>query len=78
MGVNRCICRNVHFTRIADAARVAGPDLARLGEITGCGTGCGMCLPYIKRMLITGCTNVPVMTQQEIAALMKDERVPTR
>ncbi len=78
MGVNRCVCRNVPFSRIADAAREVGPDLAKLGEITGCGTGCGMCLPYIKRMLITGCTNVRVMTHHEIAELMKGERVPVR
>lgn len=78
MGVNRCVCRNISFARIAAAAQVVGHDLAKLSETTGCGTGCGMCLPYIKRMLQSGCANVPVMTHQEIADILKGEHVPLR
>lgn len=77
MGVSRCICRDVPFARIAEVAREVGPDLGKLSAVTGCGTGCGMCMPYIKRMLLTGQTNVPVMTHREIEALLKDERVGT-
>ncbi|MBI1190737.1 MAG: hypothetical protein GC200_08685 [Tepidisphaera sp.] len=73
MGVDRCICRDVSFARIQRVAQEIGPELSKLREATGCGSGCGMCVPYIKRMLITGKTNVPVMTHREIEALVKDE-----
>ncbi|MFA6044333.1 MAG: hypothetical protein WC718_05065 [Phycisphaerales bacterium] len=78
MGVNRCICRNVPFAHIAAVAREVGNDLAILSEKTGCGTGCGMCLPYIKRMLQSGRTDVPVMTHREIEELLKDEQLPLK
>ena len=78
MGVNRCICRNVPFTQIALVAREVGNDLAKLSEKTGCGTGCGMCLPYVKHMLRTGLTTVPVLSHHEIAELMKGQQVPPK
>lgn len=66
MGVNRCICHDVPFTELKSMLEGdPGTTLHELARKTGCGTGCGMCVPYIKRMMETGETDLPVMTRAE-------------
>jgi bacterioferritin-associated ferredoxin len=60
MGVNRCVCRGVKFTTLLALSKRVGPDIDRLAEETGCGTSCGLCIPYILEMLRTGKTDIPV------------------
>jgi NAD(P)H-nitrite reductase large subunit len=37
----------------------------KLMERTQCGQGCGLCEPYIKIMLRTGETAIPVLTAEQ-------------
>jgi bacterioferritin-associated ferredoxin len=52
--VSRCICRNTAFAELLPRARANGWDLAALMAETGCGAQCGLCRPYLRRMLRTG------------------------
>jgi bacterioferritin-associated ferredoxin len=52
--ISRCICRNVPFSELLPRARAAGWSLADIIRETGCGGQCGLCRPYLSRMLRTG------------------------
>jgi bacterioferritin-associated ferredoxin len=52
--VSRCICRNTVFADLLPRARASSWTLADLMRETGCGAQCGLCRPYLKRMLQTG------------------------
>ena len=52
--VSMCLCRGVPFGELLPRARAAGWDLETLMRETGCGAGCGLCRPYLRRMLLTG------------------------
>lgn len=52
--IDRCTCRQVPFARLLPRARAAGWALADLVRETGCGNQCGLCRPYLRRMLATG------------------------
>jgi bacterioferritin-associated ferredoxin len=52
--VNRCLCRNLLFSELLPRARAAGWSLLDLMSETGCGAQCGLCRPYLRRMLRTG------------------------
>lgn len=64
--VDRCVCKSVSFVRLKELADQGHADLDALSKKTGCGTGCGMCVPYIRVVLATGRTNLPIMTSFEI------------
>ncbi len=71
MAVNRCICHDVPFTelkRLADD----GADFAELQKKTGCGTGCGMCANYVRVMLATGITDLPVLHPSQIQRILDE------
>jgi bacterioferritin-associated ferredoxin len=84
MGVTRCVCREVPFGVVARAAeelRRAGCDvtLGMIIEATGAGTGCGSCRPYLARTIMTGATNLPVMSPTECRAWLDEAAgAPTR
>ena len=52
--VSRCICRNTAFAELLPKARAHSWDLLALMGETGCGAQCGLCRPYLRRMLRTG------------------------
>ena len=52
--VSMCLCRGVPFRELLPRARAAGWDLEALMRVTGCGAQCGLCRPYLRRMLATG------------------------
>jgi bacterioferritin-associated ferredoxin len=52
--VSRCICRNTPFTELLPRARSNDWSLEDLMRETGCGAQCGLCRPYLRRMLRTG------------------------
>jgi bacterioferritin-associated ferredoxin len=56
LSISRCVCRNVEFSELLPRARAAGWSLAELVGQTGCGGQCGLCRPYLSRMLRTGQT----------------------
>jgi bacterioferritin-associated ferredoxin len=68
MGVTRCICRDVPFEVLKRLADSGVGSLDGLQRQTGCGTGCGMCLPYVLRLLESGQTDQPVMSAAEFDA----------
>jgi bacterioferritin-associated ferredoxin len=58
--VDRCVCHNITFAELKEIALRLGNDPERVSRETGCGEGCGMCMPYIHRMIATGETEFPV------------------
>lgn len=65
MFVDRCVCHRVPF-RLLDQiverehdveTETAEQIIEALSARTGCSTGCGMCRPYILRMIETGQTS---------------------
>ena len=52
--VNRCICRDRSFADLLLLARSNSWTLVDLIRETGCGGQCGLCQPYLRRMLATG------------------------
>ena len=54
LNINRCVCRARSFEELYRLARARGWSLADLVRETGCGAGCGLCRPYLRRMLETG------------------------
>lgn len=69
MAVDRCYCRDVTFEELRALAAQTGADVDRLGDLTGAGTGCGLCRHYIRVVLATGRTSLPVLTEAEADAL---------
>lgn len=63
--VDRCVCHNVTFAELVKIHRETGADLDQLQRLTGCGTGCGMCVPYIRVALQTGKVRLAVMHGSE-------------
>lgn len=52
--ITHCLCRRQPFAGLLPQARRQGWDLATLMRETGCGAQCGLCRPYLRRMLVTG------------------------
>jgi bacterioferritin-associated ferredoxin len=52
--ITMCVCRQMPFARVLPLARAGGWDLEDIARATGCGAGCGLCRPYLRRMLATG------------------------
>lgn len=52
--VDRCICRSTPFENLLRLARTHGWTLEDLQRETGSGAQCGLCRPYLRRMLRTG------------------------
>lgn len=60
MPVDRCVCYDISFARLLELARAEGLTLEQLKQRTGCCTGCTTCEPYVKLVLSTGRTSLPV------------------
>jgi bacterioferritin-associated ferredoxin len=54
ISVTQCLCRQIPFIRLLPSAREHGWTLEDLIRETGCGGQCGLCRPYLRRMLATG------------------------
>jgi len=52
--VSHCVCKAIPFRELLGRATASGWDLADLVRQTGCGAQCGLCRPYLSRMLRTG------------------------
>ena len=52
--VSQCVCKATPFRELRGLATASGWDLAELILQTGCGAQCGLCRPYLSRMLRTG------------------------
>lgn len=56
MRIDRCVCTDTTLADIVAMARTEGLSLTQLEDRLGCGTGCGLCRPYVRRALRTGVT----------------------
>jgi bacterioferritin-associated ferredoxin len=66
--VTMCVCRRMPFARLLPIARAGGWDVDGIARETGCGAGCGLCRPYLRRMLATGETEFrELLTQSQDA-----------
>lgn len=54
LSIDRCVCRNRRFEELLPLARAGRWGLEKLALETGCGDQCGLCRPYLRRMLATG------------------------
>jgi len=54
--VNRCVCFKKTFAEILNFAQINGYNQEKIEEILKCGTGCGLCKPYIAECLKSGKT----------------------
>jgi bacterioferritin-associated ferredoxin len=52
--VSISVCRHIPFERLLPLARARQWTLDDVMRETGCGDNCGLCRPYIRRMLDTG------------------------
>jgi bacterioferritin-associated ferredoxin len=52
--ITACICQRTAFERLLPLARDRGWTLDDVMRETGCGAECGLCRPYLRRMLLTG------------------------
>jgi bacterioferritin-associated ferredoxin len=66
IAVTMCVCRRVPFERLLPLARQRGWALADLMRETGCGDACGLCRPYLRRMLATGETSFGELLTEEV------------
>jgi bacterioferritin-associated ferredoxin len=65
LAVSMCVCRGVRFDALLPRARAAGWDLVAMIRETGCGAQCGLCRPYLRRMLATGETTFHELLGEE-------------
>lgn len=56
LSIDRCVCRQFPFVALLPLARAHGWLLEDVHRETGCGAQCGLCKPYLRRMLATGQT----------------------
>lgn len=60
--VDRCICFSKTFSELKSLAQQHGVhDVASLQTMVEFGNNCGLCKPYVQRMLDTGYTAFPPM-----------------
>ncbi len=71
--VDRCVCLKVTFAELLRLRAETGAGFEKLQERTGCGRGCGLCVPYVKAALATGRARLPVLSEEKLKA-MTDER----
>jgi bacterioferritin-associated ferredoxin len=65
--VAMCVCRRVPFATLLPLARAEGWGLDELAAATGCGAACGLCRPYLRRMLATGETEFRELLREDTA-----------
>jgi bacterioferritin-associated ferredoxin len=70
MAVDRCVCLDVTFASLKCLSDRDNLDVEQLRIRTGCGSGCGMCVPYIHVMLKTGETTLPVLSAYEFRQII--------
>ena len=67
--VTQCVCYRLKFEQLLAMARQTGAGLVELHQATGCGGRCGLCIPYIRYMLIHEQAEIPVMWTEDFRAL---------
>ena len=60
------MCFNQPFDKLLEMAQKEGLTREQLSDRTGCCTGCGMCKPYVRVVLSTGRTSIPLMNGRSL------------
>lgn len=76
--VERCVCFDQPFEKLLKMAREEGLTQDQLCERTGCCTGCGMCKPYVRVVLSTGRTSIPLMNGKALKAIAEQAEAEHR
>lgn len=64
-----CLCFHVTRRKVEAFVRVQKPKRAsQLSECGGAGTGCGWCVPYLKRLFEEGASAVSIDAEKYAAA----------
>ena len=57
MQIDRCVCFDLTFAFVLKDAREKQLTVEQVELSLGCGGGCGLCRPYLRRCLRTGETS---------------------
>jgi len=57
MQIDRCVCFDLTFAFVLKDAREKQRTVEQVESSLGCGGGCGLCRPYLRRCLRTGETS---------------------
>lgn len=71
--VNRCACYEVPFWEVAALAK-RGYTFEQISEATRCCQSCGACEPYVRLVISTGATDLPVLSIEQQNAIMADAK----
>jgi bacterioferritin-associated ferredoxin len=52
--IDRCVCFNIRFDELKQKLAERPATMDQVARRFGCGSCCGLCRPYIERMLETG------------------------
>lgn len=73
MTLNRCVCFNQTFAKLKEIAQSNGCDtLEALQGHIPFGENCGLCRPYVRRMLQTGETVFREVIKEPVDRLSKN------
>ena len=77
--IDRCVCRKKTFSYLLERAREAGAStIDELAVVESFGDGCGLCKPYVRRMLETGRTEFNEIIAEERAAAVAAQQAQQR
>ena len=65
MRIDRCVCYDTPFKEIVKRARAEEWTVEDIVRILGCGSGCGMCKPYLREALKTGQTEFNYIIRED-------------
>jgi bacterioferritin-associated ferredoxin len=72
-----CFCRSVTDRQIADAVHDGARTLYEVGRTCGAGTGCGGCLPEVRRLVRAhrgpACLDCPMRDAAELVSCVDRE-----
>lgn len=68
--IRRCVCIDKTFAELKQLAAERGlRTVGALLRASGAAAGCGLCRPYLQRMLETGETEFPILSDSESAPM---------
>jgi len=72
--VRSCICYPHTFAQLKEEAAQKGwTSVREITEAEACGSGCGMCMPYLQKMIDTGEVAFEVMLTDELKVFLAKE-----
>ncbi|MFM9995078.1 MAG: (2Fe-2S)-binding protein [Phycisphaerales bacterium] len=69
--VDRCVCFKATFAELIRLRAETGAGFEELQKRTGCGRGCGLCVPYVMAALATGRARLPVLPDAQLKAIIE-------